>query len=88
MAGRVESTHGTRFGGRFIVVVEQYIIAVVLLQLRAMKKKEERDQDVAWLKSLQEKEAALDEHDKKVLETARLVHLTDTVFKGMSIGKN
>ena len=36
-----------------------------------MKKQEERDKDVAWLKSVQEKEAALDEHDKKVLETAR-----------------
>ena len=52
-----------------------------MLQLRAMKKQEERDQDVAWLKSVQEKETALDEHDKKVLETARSVYLTNTVFK-------
>lgn len=44
-----------------------------LLQLRAMKKQEEHDEDVAWLKSLQEKEAALDELDKKALETARSV---------------
>ena len=44
-----------------------------MLQLRAMRKQEERDKDVAWLKSLQEREAALDELDKKVLETARLV---------------
>ena len=40
-----------------------------------MKKQEERDEDVAWLKSLQEREAALNELDKKALETARLVHL-------------
>ena len=42
-------------------------------QLRAMRKQEERDEDVAWLKSLQEREAAFDELDKKALETARLV---------------
>ena len=70
------------------LVVTLIILIHFLLQLRAMKKQEERDQDVAWLKSVQEKEAALDEHDKKVLEAARSVHLTDTVFKGTPIGKN
>ena len=42
-----------------------------MLQLRAMRKQEEHD-DVAWLKSVQEREAALDELDKQALETARL----------------
>lgn len=43
-----------------------------MLQLRAMRKQEEHDEDVAWLKSVQEREAALDELDKQALETARL----------------
>lgn len=49
-----------------------------------MKKREERDKDVAWLRSLQEREAALDELDKKALESARLVrHLTATTVRGV-----
>ena len=55
-----------------------------MLQLRAMKKREERDKDVAWLRSLQEREAALDELDKKALESARLVrHLTAATVRGV-----
>ena len=41
-----------------------------------MRKQEEHDKDVAWLKSLQEQEATLDEYDKKVFETARLVRIS------------
>ena len=61
-----------------------------MLQLRAMKKREERDKDVAWLRSLQEREAALDELDKKALESARLVrHLTAALLEGAScVGKS
>lgn len=53
------------------------------LELRAMRKQEEHDEDVAWLKSVQEREAALDELDKQALETARqeLVEHYETLMK-------
>lgn len=87
MAGRVEGTHGTGFGGTDLHMIISSTFCpraltlysallyrmyfLIMLQLRAMKKQEEHDRDVAWLKSLQEREATLDELDKKTLETAR-----------------
>jgi len=44
------------------------------VQLRAMKKQQEREEDMAWMKSLQEREAAYDKAEKTALEAAKLVH--------------
>jgi len=39
-----------------------------------MKKQQEREEDMAWMRSLQKREAAYDEAEKTALEAAKSVY--------------
>ncbi|XP_065912106.1 gamma-tubulin complex component 6-like isoform X2 [Dysidea avara] len=57
------------------------------LELRAMKKKQEREEDMAWMRFLQEREAAYDEAERKALEAAKqeLVEHYESLMKDATL---